>query len=343
MIIMNSSKDIDRYPVWVQVAVCLFGCSLYFVSFTPIVGQLLIIPEVMRQLGIGVFVFGITSFALTHWYARLSSRQLEKIGEEIKLLTTDTFDLVKSARDSGIARIYPLRTGELAENRDAERAFKDRLRMEFAKAEQLALESKESKTIRMMGISLRAFFNDSGDLFAMAENALRNKLLSFKILLVDPLSAQAGLRSERESQTHEDQEYNNVEEHFTSTLFTDLQKCTRTLNRFTETGGRVDVRLYSTAPSCFLVFINESVFVETYHYGRSGIGGLKGGKVPVLEFHSDTSTYKELEGHFDHVWFKSRNRKLDQALTGEINGSRTDLLINKLRQEFFWITERKPM
>lgn len=294
-------------------------------------------PVVMRQLSIGVLVFGLTSFALTHWYSKIMSDQIDSIGEEIKAITIDTFDLVKSAKDSGIARIYPLRTGEFAENPEAEKAFHAKIKLEFEKAARNALEKKEPILIKMMGISLRAFFNDAVDLYPMTENALRNDLLKFQVLLIDPFSAQAGLRSERESQNTEDEEYSSVEQHFSSTLFQDLQKCTKTLIRFTDESKRVEVRLYSTAPSCLLIFVNESVFVETYHYGRSGIGGLKGGKVPVLEFHSDTNTYKELEGHFKHVWYKSRNRVLNDDVVSEIDNPRTNENIEKLKDEFSWI------
>jgi hypothetical protein len=267
------------------------------------------------------------------------SDQLATLGNEIKALTLDTFDLVRSARDSGIARIYPLRTGEFSDNPDAERAFRDRVKLEFRKAAQRGLAGERDVTIRMMGISLRAFFTSIGSLYPLTENALHNDRLRFQILLIDPFSAQAGLRSERESQTEETSEYLDVEEHLTSTLFQDLQQCTRTLLRFCAPDtDRVEVRLYSTAPSCLLIFVNESVFVETYHYGRSGIGGLKGGKVPVLEFHSDTGTYKELEGHFQHVWYKSRQQVLTPDLARSITDPRRDLkYLQRMQREFFWV------
>jgi len=329
-----------RYPTWIQSSVCLFGLVLYFASFSPFIVTLQIIPEIARQIGIGIFIFGLTSFALTHYYSKLMTEQIETLSKEIKSLTLDAFDLVKSSRASGISRIYALRTGELTDGSDGDREFRKRIQFEFEEAGKLAIQKKELTKIRMIGISQRDFFNDAGKMFQLAENALHNDFLQFEILLVDPFSAQAGLRSERESQTKEEQEYQTVDEHFTSTLFQDMQKCTRTLMRFIEPqNDRVQVRLYSTAPSCMLIFINESVFVETYHYGRSGVGGLKGGKVPVLEFHSDTNTYKELSGHFDHVWFKSRHRKLDKKLAELINAPRIKPeAIDRLKKEFFWVS-----
>jgi hypothetical protein len=89
-----------------------------------------------------------------------------------------------------------------------------------------------------------------------------------------------------------------------------------------------------------LVFVNESVFVETYHYGRPGVGGLQGGKVPVLEFHSDSTTYQELRGHFEHVWFKSRKDVLNEALSHRVEMAERDKNnIAQLKREFTWLSE----
>lgn len=325
----------------IQISVCLFGLTLYFASFTPVIVPLRIIPEALRQIGMGVFIFGLTSFTLTHWYSKLMTEQLETIRSEMESITIDTFDLIKSARDSGISRIYALRTG--SENPEAKKAFHERLKLEFSKADQSELETKEPKTIRMMGISLRQFFNDIGELFNLGESILRNERLKLQILLINPFSAQAGLRAERESQTKDKLEYVDVEDHFNSTLFQDFQKCTKALIPYIDDSKRVEVRLYNTAPSCFLIFVNEIVFVETYHYGRSGVGGLKGGKVPVLEFHSDTNTYKELKGHFDYVWFKSRNCILDKKIADEIKNPRDSQIIEHLEDEFFWISDAQTV
>lgn len=338
----KNSKQ-GRYPLCIQISVCLFGLLLYFSSYWTFVIQLDIIPEAMRQIGIGVLVFGLTSFVLTYWYSKLATEQVSIIGEEMKSLMRNDLDIVRSARDSGISRIYPLRTGE-GGGGDASKAFHERVEQEFTKAAHKAIETNQVGTIKMMGISLRAFFSDAGDLYTPTKSALDNQSLKFQILLIDPFCTQAGIRSERESQNRKDQEYTSVEDHFSSTLFMDLQKCANALSGIIASDrphAEIDVRLYSTAPSCFLILVNEIVFVETYHYGRSGVGGRRGGKVPVLEFHSDTSTYKELEGHFDHVWFKSRYRELYPQIASDIATPRTSELVNKLKDEFPWISEKQ--
>ena len=257
------SRKMKSYPIWMQISVCLFGCVLFLSSYVPVVLDAGVWPEVLRQLGIGVLVFGLTSFALTHWYSKLASDQINLISNEIKEITVNTFDLVKSAKDSGISKIYPLRTGELESNPGAEKSFHEKIKREFNIAAKKALESKgDVQKIKMIGVSLRAFLNDAVDLYPTMENALNNDRLKFEILLLDPFSAQSVFRSERESQKAKDTEYENIEEHFSSTLFQDLQKCTKTLIRFiggesAAQDGRVEARLYSTAPSCMLIFIND--------------------------------------------------------------------------------------
>jgi hypothetical protein len=68
-------------------------------------------------------------------------------------------------------------------------------------------------------------------------------------------------------------------------------------------GLKMDARLYFGSPSCFAVLTSESLIVEQYHYGRSELGAnILGGKVAVLEYSRDSAMYKEIDGHFDHIW-----------------------------------------
>ena len=319
---VDATHGSGHYPGWdhrgaplflVQVSVCLFGLLVYALSYFPSVEEYAGGSRLLQQIGIGVLVFGLTALTLARYDARDRVRQLETIADEVKSVTTSSLDLVHSAQESGIDRVYPFRTG------DESWTFRDRLRDEFEKARREAHASGCPKIVRMMGISLRGFFFQNGELHTVTDDAFTDPNLRFEILLIDPYSEQAVMRSERESQREEGDVYTDPNAHFVSTLFTDMQNCTRYLQSFTLVKSpRVEVRFYRAAPSCFLVFVNDSVFVETYHYGRSGVGGLRGGRVPVLEFYSHTETYKELEGHFDYVWFKSKDRVLDAALANEI-------------------------
>jgi uncharacterized membrane protein (DUF485 family) len=386
----------------IQVGVCLLGLLVYFAA-PVLIGVVAL--EFMRRIGVGIFVFGLTSFVVTEVYSRQMSKKLESLlaghseetktqfigtkkeltalktetsqqlnetREKLESVTRETFELVRNAQESDIKRIYASRASQSNLNRRP--AFEERIAKEFRKAAETAAQKGEPVTIKMMGISQRGFFSHvGGELFTIAENALKNPLLKFEILLIDPFSAQAGLRTERESQTKPNDEYTNVTQHLASTLFRDIQESTSRLMRYVkstpdtaqntscvestpdaaqntscvestpdaaQTTSYVEVRLYSTAPSCMLIFVNDSVFVDTYHYGRMGVGGLEGSQMPLLEFHRCTSPYKALEGHFEYVWFKSRHRVLDQKVANDIENPRKPHIFIKLRREFSWIPDK---
>lgn len=335
--------------VWQPVLVLLLaGVLLYSVSFNPTFVHQQIYIEILRGLGVGTVVFALTSYLHADLSTKSLERHLERVQKRLETITAeykillqnqlrDTFELIKSAKEGGIERIYSQRAGP--NNPGAVAAFQKRIEHEFEEASRRAhVREGDIQTIRMMGVSLRQYFDNTGNLYSVAEPALSDDKIEYEVLLLDPLCAQAGLRSERESQTRDQEEYSDVTQHFRSSLFQDLQKTTSTLLRKMDKPNGVKARFYRTSPSCFLIFINDSVFVETYHYGQSGIGGLAGGKVPVLEFRKGTLTYDELLGHFQHVWFKARQNPLDQESAATIIDHFRELkVIEELKREFFWI------
>ena len=82
---------------------------------------------------------------------------------------------------------------------------------------------------------------------------------------------------------------------------------------------KIEAKVYSASPSCFLLITDESVFVEQYHYGLPR-SGLVGGHVPVLKYNKGSRVARHLIGHFDYVWqsrgTKTINELIDQYWTG---------------------------
>jgi hypothetical protein len=171
-------KDLT-YPFWMQISTCLFGVSLYLLSYYPAIVQDANIKIVLQQIGLGVLIFGITAFLITHRYNVIASRQIYLVSNEIKSLTIDAFDLVKNARNSGVERIYPLRTGEISKHdqKIASIEFRERIQQEF----RMLQDSKEKNKIRMIGISFREFFTDQGLLSDVTEKLMKNENVKFEI------------------------------------------------------------------------------------------------------------------------------------------------------------------
>ena len=354
------SVRIER--IVVASLICVVGLVLILLASNHEIMPSQVMVEIFRGLGIATIAFGVTGYVHLEISANAISTQMKDLRESLLTQTTNlreqlveqtavSFDLIKHARDSGITSIYARRFDQ--EDQIACQPFHDRIMREFTTIQP---EPGTVAEVLMLGISLRQFFGPIGEFHGIADTALKDLRLNFRILLLDPLCAQAGLRSERESDAPVQEgltdraepggeyEYTDVQSHLESVLFGDLQATTRTLREYVNHHAeRVQARLYRTAPSCMLIFINDSVFLETYHYGRTGIGGLKGGKLPVLEFRSDTPQYKELKGHFDHVWYKARDQVLSQKVVDDINKrSRDPDIISKLTKEFYWVKPDSP-
>lgn len=94
-----------------------------------------------------------------------------------------------------------------------------------------------------------------------------------------------------------------------------MKKSCRTICDWKENNYNIDARLYKVAPSCFLVFVNDFLFAEFYHFGA---GGRASGKVPLFRISSTSNLYRELKGHFDFVWETARCFKLNDTLFEDI-------------------------
>lgn len=315
----------DKYPIKGQVICCLIGIVLWLSQYLPVLEQKERLACFIEQLGVGILVFGATAFYLTHKYSMLASQQLDNIGHDIKELTVNSFQLIKNSRDSGVERIYPSRV-EIDNYRADD--FKERIIKEFN-----SLIIKNEKTqIKMLGISLRAFFCNLGEFSDLIEKMMKNSNISFEILLINPFSNQAGYRAERESNIT----FSDVKNLIQSQLFLDIQQCVHNLKKLN--CKRISVRFYDTSPSCMLLFVNRSVFMEAYHYGKAGVGGTKGGKVPVLEFKKESNAYQELEGHFSYVWKKSENLTMTTDFLNEIvSPFKNETIINSINKRLYWL------
>jgi hypothetical protein len=156
------------------------------------------------------------------------------------------------------------------------------------------LLKKEQSEIKLIGISLRDFFHAGNDYYKIISDIVNvtNPKIKIKALLLDPLSQQGLLRSKREEP--------KVEK---GNLYSEVITTLRSIDRLKGQGADIEVKLYSAAPNCFAVIISEGVLVEQYHYGSPEPDAtILGGKVPILEFHKNSSTCRELNGHFDFIW-----------------------------------------
>lgn len=175
----------------------------------------------------------------------------------------------------------------------------------------LEILSKAKDHIEVIGISLRSLFQGGGklnkailDMLADAAESER-QTPSWRVMVLDPECDQARYRSERE-----EPEGTKLEE---GNLHREVDLTIQVVDHWHKRGCNIELRAYKGSPSCFLMIIDNTIFVEQYHYGRAG-GARVAELVPLLEFISDSNTYRELLGHFDYMW-----NNLSRPMSGKQN------------------------
>jgi hypothetical protein len=190
-----------------------------------------------------------------------------------------------------------------------------------------------AKVVCIQGVSLISFFRQGQFLEALGA-LLATENVSVRVLILDPECDQARYRSYREFLINRSvsepamafEEYrNNPEYHTNSQLYQETQASIREARRLMAAYGvKVEVRKYESAPSFFMLLVDENVLVEQYHYGtmapRTATGGhplILGKDMPLLEFsggpvdrfgdkifrgHPLRIPYELMRSHFDFVF-----------------------------------------
>lgn len=185
------------------------------------------------------------------------------------------------------------------------------------------------KRVWLQGISLKSFF-EPGKLHAALRRAMRRTDVDVRILVLDPDSEQARYRSYREHDfsDHCATRYSSYADyheaadcHTESTLARDTRN---TIKKIRALGGQCarQTRLYSSAPSCFVLIVDDRVLVEQYHLGKAipsefrledqGAPPILGKDMAVFEYAKRPSVLVEqdesrnphdlLENHFQFVY-----------------------------------------
>ncbi|GEM_PF-6284059 len=207
--------------------------------------------------------------------------RISQVGQEATSVLA-TVPIIASCIESGILNIYQCRSDHRAEERMIE-----------------ALKRSQKK-VDIIGISLRTFFQGGGMLNravnTLLQSSIQGRHLStqWRVLVIDPICNQARLRSRREEMPSTDHEDGNLYREVNNTI-----EIVR--NQYEEHGANVKLHIYSGTPACFILIVDDVLFVEQYHYGR--VRGQRVAElVPLVEVKKDSKIYDELEGHFEYMW-----------------------------------------
>jgi len=176
-----------------------------------------------------------------------------------------------------------------------------------------ALLQRGVTSIKLMGISLNDFMRDENpDLHEAWVGISRyieedkppsdSEKLDIQVLIIDPRSEGAYLRSQAEGIKGADSRLNAD----VSDTMRDLYKLEKMANVSNNTHRRVtfSARVYRTSPTMFLAWTPYAAFVQSYYFRPRHTKG----HYPTINFHTsgkEESVHQELGFHFDWIWDKA--------------------------------------
>lgn len=186
---------------------------------------------------------------------------------------------IKEFSEGGILRVYKNRE----ESEDKENAVND-LKKAFS-------EHRKGK-IKMMGVSLRVFFNPVGPFYQSVSNICKlhkdNNKVGIQALVCDPNSPEASNRAKIETPRGG---YPGIEKDINLTI------CS--IQNLNERCGSVTIKYgyYSSAPYCTLI-----IFPNKCYFSPNILATDAPVRLPMIVFFAESHGYKKLEQYFEYLW-----------------------------------------
>jgi len=190
----------------------------------------------------------------------------------------------------------------------------------------LSILAGARKRVFIQGISLDSFFDQGNPLFDSIAKLAESGEVELKCLILDPESDQARYRAYREhliagrevsfADFAADEDLYRKSQLYRDTQAT-LENVRVVLAPRTRTNQCFQIRLYDSAPACFMLLVDDRVLVEQYHYGKTSEGTQRfpvilGKQMPLVEYgRQDDDLYEHdqlrsparlLEDHFLFVF-----------------------------------------
>jgi len=304
---------------WISILLLLIPLSSWLLG-----KSLWQIPELYQHL-----LLTLTAVMAIHLIDRLflqkdMQKTLDNLIKEVRIdLKTQTDSLINSSKslqaihDSGIIRVFSTR-------------------LEAAPAINTDITSSNSENLLLIGISLNDFVQgaaqsdsnftllrawDTIQKLIKGEDPLTNrKELNIRVLIIDPYSFGAQLRSKAESES--DPVYRSrltVEVIETAKELLALSEIAKI--KCKETKVTFDCRMYRIPPVLFLCWMDNLAYVQQYHFWskrkiETPIPVIKYGKLesPLTNY----PYHQELEHHFNWIWDYASIQVQDFILNEEI-------------------------
>lgn len=183
----------------------------------------------------------------------------------------------------------------------------------------ISLIQDTQEVLCLKGISLHSYFHRNNLTQAIINACKRG--VKVNVLLIDPHSEQANIRSYRELKFNDETiSYNefksNAELISEQRLYIDTTSSIRNIKILKKElkkhncDDNLRLKLYRSAPEAFLLITDESLIIEQYHYGKIGVNDEKivlGKDVPIFEYKKSKNKVSKVEDPYriyrDHFYF----------------------------------------
>lgn len=319
---MKKNGERESYTL-LGIGFLLVAISAFFIGQYPVEGieKTTFFASVISTIGVALIIIALVERV----HLRKSLKEVSK--EIVKDSTNnldkkfkEVFEILEHSRYNGLIDI-------LAPRFDEEKGDNTR--------EIIAKEVEKSKTVYVLSISGLDFFSAPGGGLPRAGKsfeAIMKKItdakkenkpfdLKIKALLMDPNSEAAKFRDEIES-------FEGVK----GSIEKDIEHAKRGIQLLNTHAGKVfiEYRLYSIFPQVGFVLTDSCIFIEPYHFAptKEFINALEekklkattmvtnctGGRVPILQFSSNSNIYIAMQKHFESIWKYEENKGKNKVL-----------------------------
>jgi hypothetical protein len=310
------------------VFLILDGIGLFIISASIFI-PLIELKAMMVGIGTTVFTLGLTLPIALYYQAKHSS---------------ESFKILKSCELAGIRSIFVSRDKDGKDLREA-----------IEKAAE-----RTAPKIFLLGIAFPSFLDPNESRSPSVRNKLHSSQVELKILILDPDSEAAGVRSKLEigSSTIEDvkktidfnivslieSRLNNILNDSSETEIKGILKnCKEDDNISDKNIARVrdflnvEVKTYDMHPIVFAMGFSEDLFTEQYNFGRPR-GRVQpksciGKHVPVIQYKKDSDGYEFLKSHFEYLWHVGKDITATLVKQAIKDNLRDERLVNEIWKE----------
>lgn len=253
--------------IWFIVSFILLIVSVTLSIFVTNSTFWIVVAILLSTLSSSIFF----PIAVGYFYDNLKERESGDI----------IWQVFKDFSEGGIVRVYKDR--EVSEN--PENAEVDLRR---------AFDNHVSGEIKLVGVSLRVFFNQTGpffqSIFRLASRSQLDKSIKLKALVSHPSSHEIGCRAEIETP--------NMKEKL---IQSDIMISVANMEHINEQFSipPIDHGFYGSAPYCTLVIFPEKCYFSPNILARSAPV-----RLPMIVFREGSHGYKKLNEYFDYLWTK---------------------------------------